>query len=259
MEKEIWFIYPSQLDGNVTRLRQTIKEFCKGEGFIWQQRPLVTKRSLEGRRYNLLTPDDARNLYSRIHRSFVGVFLVGRAFVQNDPSQNMNYMSGLTQLSEHLRYKAFFRKLNFSDNHEMCRDSFSEFQRLGEEIGCEGDNDPRCLPFHVFENSTKYDLNLDLDADRRRFVRVHGAPTKRTDSRGLVWTSKVRHGKETIHVAGRELSTGFHWDVEHPQRGRQALKIYNSNQVWRLKKSGYVNVYPDAYIRKGEGSKRVWP
>lgn len=259
MDREVWFIYPRGSDGNVTRLKRTLRGLCANQEIIWQKRQSMPTRSREGRLYNLLTPEDAWNLYKRIHRSLVGVCEFGQTYVQNDPSRKGNFFDGLTRLSEYVRYKALFLEISPADNVEACRNALDNFQNLVVNTECEGDNDPRCLPFHVFKKSDKWEFPLETNDGRRRFFQIHGSPAKRIDYRELIWTRGARHGSEKIHVAGKELSTGFHWDVSHPGKGGQSLRVYNSNQVWKLDKGGYVNVYPDAYLRKGNRAKRLWP
>lgn len=65
------------------------------------------------------------------------------------------------------------------------------------------------------------------------------------------------HGSDTLKVAGSPLGQGFHWDV---QSTRNPSTIATGWEVWRLAgQDGYVNVYPDAGVRKGNQARKVWP
>ena len=114
------------------------------------------------------------------------------------------------------------------------------------DVRCEGGGDPRCLPFHVFTNRTSENTELDKPEQRESFDHVHGPGGRRQDKRGLTWRLEPAqfHGLERLHVAGRELPRGFHWDVSVDGDPK---KIATPTEQWRI--SRYINVSPDAHLR----------
>ena len=58
-----------------------------------------------------------------------------------------------------------------------------------------------------------------------------------------------------VTIAGRNLVRGFHWDVS----ASREFKISTTSGIWQVRKNGYINVYPDAHIRRTKSSKRLHP
>ena len=253
---EVWLFYPREHQGNLRIIRAEIRARCKDMG--WGYRQLSTTRVVlsKGRSIRKITPEDATNLYRSVHTRRIGVLQVDDADAPIVPNPTTNVKHYLP-LRRFIKYKAFHRDI---DPKNLAHE-WAEFARLFkswiEKTACLGESDPRCLPFHVFEaNNDKYDLsNGD---DRRRFEVDHGRQSSRRDDRDRLWKrppAQQMHGKPILQVAGRELTQGFHWDVN--SRGK--CKISNTREIWEVQPNGYVNVYPNAHIRGSPTPKRGSP
>ena len=60
-----------------------------------------------------------------------------------------------------------------------------------------------------------------------------------------------------MHIAGRPLINGFHWDVMLGSRTRGSKKVSNTVEIWKIPPHGHINIYPDAHIRKGQKSTKI--
>jgi hypothetical protein len=103
---------------------------------------------------------------------------------------------------------------------------------------------------------------LSEEHGRDAFHARHGPARSRLDGDTKRWARAdhgAYHGRERLTVAGLELLAGMHWDVTN-ERGRAQLTT--ANEIWTVPRGprGYVNVYPDAYVRPGVRStaRRVW-
>lgn len=115
-----------------------------------------------------------------------------------------------------------------------------------ERVECDGDHDPRCLPFDVFSGDGR---ELNLVEQRARFNQRYGIGAKRRDDARSTWHLNPRdyHGGEISVVAGHALPVGFHWDVETDAQRDFVTPRYS----WRV--TGHFNVYPDSIFRRGKG------
>ena len=150
-------------------------------------------------------------------------------------------------VSRFVRYKAYAAPL--PDDPTAVSACLDEYDAWCGCVGCENDNDPRCLPLHVFKS---VHTELDTLAQRRRFDKEHGTGTRRLDGNGLAWRldPAAFHGWDTLHVAGHELVPGFHWDVSAGTGGSGT--VTTPTERWTITaKRGYVNVYPDGHVRGG--------
>ncbi len=122
---------------------------------------------------------------------------------------------------------------------------------------CSGAHDPRVLPLHVFDNAQPW-TDLHLEAGISHFNARYGQATSRLDAVGRGWSpAQVGHGNDVLVIDGFALARGFHWDV---QRKKAPERLVTANEVWKIGNGGYVNVYPDAYVRIGSrhNGKLVW-
>ena len=237
MNLEIWVVFPDTERASTAAVRSQLRNECRNRS--WQMQEKVSRvRRVNGRPLQLVTAIDAVNLYRRSHRVRVAVFFTGKPFVPLSPdARAVRYRQSLASF---VRYKAHARQLPVEPtdvSHHL--DSFEE--SCGE-MGCEGINDPRCLPFHVF---TTQCADLDEQQQRRRFSEVHGAGARRRDGRDLTWRlDQAFHGRDKLHVAGFELPPGFHWDVSVSDSPKT---ITTATERWWV--SQYINVAPDAHLR----------
>ena len=123
------------------------------------------------------------------------------------------------------------------------------------QIECDGPNDPRILPLHIF--TTKRPFELDETAERRRFREEHHHESALVDDRKRRWMLAppgARHGREPQTVRDLQLPDGFHWDVGVPR----VSVVASSNTIWRIGSGGYINIYPDGHVRRGKQCRQTW-
>ena len=200
--------------------------------------------------------EDATNLYRRIHRARVGVWQVGDSHVLIKPEPNPKARD-YVRLGRFVDHKAFHARMSTNDFHSRWPSSLTDFVEWLDQTGCEGEGDPRCVPLHVF--ATKFPTSyLSTGEGRSEFAGVHGVQSSRVDDSHLHWDRPkgAFHGREVLQVAGRNLARGFHWDVSSRTTTR---RITTTSEIWRISPNGYVNVYPDQYIRIGQRARRLLP
>jgi hypothetical protein len=165
----------------------------------------------------------------------------------------------LLSLERFVRYKAFYSLIRSLRDIEVALDQFAESRHT---IGCDGVDDPRILPLHIFNCPNDW-TDLQSATGRTAFDREHGGSNRRYDCSGLYWAKPkgqaARHGGPALRVARRMLEPGFHWDINAAGRAT----VYSADAVWLLKQNNsYINIYPNGHIRppgKGFGTVRVWP
>ncbi len=249
---EVWLFYPKDCS---LGFKNELSTTCLEQGWKLVQRHTTITRLATGRPLRKVCPEDATNLYRRIHRARVGVWQIGDAEVPASPVAKNNPRSYLP-LHRFVLNKAFHRKIRTSSFPQKWNDSVADFLSWLQCIGCEGTRDPRCLPFHVFMSRID-PRELEADAGRSQFARAHrleGGTLR--DSRNLDWAFGSPHGHHSLQVAGCDLPTGFHWDVSCTSKGR-TWSISNTSEIWRVRRHGYLNVSPDAHIRGGKGAMRT--
>ena len=250
---EVWLFYPENNPLVVGQAKQIIGDECEKRQWTFRDRPTHLIKP-DGRPIGQIKPEDATNLYKRIHRARVGVWQIDHANVPRRP-QPRNTVADYVTLKRFVLHKAYHRTLPIMSLEDAWISSVEKFLAWVTETHCENEGDPRCLPFHVFDTGFNLEHLNCLDV-RQRFAAMHGAQSSRLDGQDFKWVRGVFHGQETLQVAGRELTTGFHWDVS----GRLNQRIITTSEVWKLKPNGYVNVYPDAHIRGNtKGANRVYP
>jgi hypothetical protein len=210
------------------------------------------------RTVDFLEPEDATGLYRTLHQSDVLTLAAQQTYVRRDPSRDPPVRRAAETLESFLRYKGIFALIRSDRDTAEQLARFEEWLRAAP--GCTGIDDPRALPFHVFETGREWDSLGDTASDRA-FQKAYGPPHTRNDDGKKTWSrAQHRHGSLTLMISRCLLPDGAHWDVT--AAGRKAL-IYTANKVWQLqdRRGSYANVYPDAHVRPttGCGCRQVWP
>ncbi len=249
---EVWLFYPR---GGGDSIRDAVRSKCEDEGWRLYERSTSQIRFPTGRPIQKVTPEDATNLYRSIHTRSIGVWQLNDANVPIRPNPK-NSPRRYVPLRRFVQYKAFHHRIGPNRFSEQWADSADAFRSWIQEVGCEGEADPRCLPFHVFETDLgKYDL-VTSDG-RQRFERDHGRQSSRYDDNELLWKrppAQQMHGQLILQVAGRTLVQGFHWDVSSQ---RNSHTITNTWETWKIRRNGHVNIYPNAHIRGSKNASRI--
>ena len=251
---EVWLFYPK---GSGHPIRDAIRSKCKDQGWRFFERSTSQIRLPTGRPIGKVTPEDSTNLYRSIHTRRIGVWQVGDAVAPTrpNPENNSRYYIPLRRF---VRYKAFHYRIDPNRFSEQWAGSAIAFQSWMREMGCEGEADPRCLPFHVFDTDLGK-CDLDTPDGRQRFERDHRCRNSRRDENGLLWNrppARQMHGQPILQVAGRDLIQGFHWDVSSQ---RKSQTVSNTSEIWKLKRNGYLNISPNAHIRGSKNASRIHP
>ncbi|MFP8960765.1 hypothetical protein ACLIYP_09400 [Streptomyces nanhaiensis] len=212
-----------------------------------------------GRSFNLVRTEDARELYSQIHRSPVIVFSSLGCFIRRDPSSNPVRKKQLLSLEGFVRYKAHFRVFR---SPAECARFTEEVCSLSAAFPATSVHDPRILPLHVFDSEQEW-RNLQDETGVREFKTLFGRGAVLLDRGRREWVkASDMHGGDVLRVCGIEIPRGYHWDVTRRKGGE---RITTTHEVWKLPGSNsYCNIYPDGYIRQGQGSgknrsRKVWP
>ena len=252
---ELWLFYPANdAGGAIRQARKSIRNECHDRG--WSLIERATKRiRIDGRPLDHIEPQDAVHLYQRIHRARVGVCQFGEADICTIPG-NKPQPKDFMRLRKFICNKAFHVRIPPDKFDETWEESLVDFQAWRTTVCCENEGDPRCLPFHLFSTSFNLD-DLITAAGRERFTDQHGRQSRRSDDAKLVWQRPGDfHGYDDLQVAGQRLAKGFHWDVS-PDRSERL--ITSPTEIWRIQRQGYINIYPDAYIRGTSGAHRIYP
>ena len=239
MDHEIWCVFPNTSRARTARIRDNLRKECRKRAWRLQEKRSIVER-VGGRPMQILSGEDAVNLYRRSHRARVGVLFTGRPVVIPMPERARRPEKTI-DLATFVRYKAYAARLPpASACIPSCLDAYESWC---EDTGCENGGDPRCLPFHIFVS--RY-TDLDTLRERRRFNEIHGPGVRRRDDRQLTWClgPGIFHGRDVLHVAGHRLLPGFHWDVS--VQG-DAKTVTTPTERWRIFQ--YINVAPDAHLR----------
>lgn len=223
----------------------------------------ATRGTVAGERWHgpvqFLDPNAARDLYNLAHRWRLLVLSFARIYVRRDPSRQPVVRRAALDLGTFVLHKAEFELVRDRPALERLIPAF--VQNRGS-LSCTGEDDPRCLPLHVFSVSEEWS-GLRNQSGRDAFADLYGPARSRVDAERKRWARADRrayHGADELTIAGHDLSPGMHWDVTS-ERGR--ARLTTAHEVWEVPpgSAGYVNVYPDAYVRSAKRSKarRVWP
>ena len=77
---EVWLFYPENTPSVVNQAKQIIRAECEKRQWAFQDRPTHLIKP-DGRPIGQVKPQDATNLYQRIHRARVGVWQIEYANV----------------------------------------------------------------------------------------------------------------------------------------------------------------------------------
>lgn len=236
-------------DRDLEKLRGVLEIACKERGWTVKTRRVTVVNSLaagESRRpYSVLEPADAYELYKDLHQGPTAVLQLVGSQVQLNPLDGAK-KSNLISLQTFVRHKGIFRDVKAGSDVASVLGGIDQELKL---FACTGERDPRCLPMHCFSPGSDWPI-LDGAEALKSFEAVHGPPARRIDSAKRQWAvAKARHGGEPAYVRGYMLLQGFHWDVQGLQGA--GLRIFNSREVWKVPKGTYLNVAPNADIRKG--------
>jgi hypothetical protein len=260
---QIWLVLsPSETPFEQQAL-QTVRRFADDRGLA------VHVRRTEKRRFSkvdsgsrpllVLKPADAHELYRELHRGPCYVISRGAVRVLLDPRRDPPSVRSSARLSDYVRHKAVFRTLE--DGRDLRGDLSSMLDEVPSD--CPDANDPRVLPLQTFEKPDDEGL-LATASGREGFRTRFGAGAGSWRSPELSWRAALpgaRHGRvgpsrAALRVWSTALPVGHHWDVA-PHRG-SAKQVFTAGSVWKIRPSGYVNVYADAYVRQGERCSEVW-
>ena len=228
-------------------LRRHVAAVCESRGWNFQPRSVPIRRAPDGRPIPLVARDVAVGIYPRIHRSQVATLVVGR-----DPRVPLHpHEDGALRFRRHVPLRQFveYKSCWIRIPNAAANDSWiGVFVSWCGRIECEGDHDPRCLPFHVFSGDG---TDLQNAVRRRAFEDQYGSGADRLDENRARWILEPReyHGQESLCIAGHALREGCHWDVTAEQ-----WRICTPVGLWRV--DGHVNIYPDAHIRARGSSVR---
>lgn len=245
---EVWAVYPSRQAAESIAARAILRREFKRREWAFEEKA-TTRINLNGggRTREILPPAEATRLYRLAHRAYAGLVIFGPTHVFLHPQQQDAIRRKLiARLQTFIEYKCFVELVdNPRQVTEEWADAFADkFASAYTPPECSNEHDPRCLPLHVFQNRGVHALNTA--EGRLEFDREHGAAGDRQDSDQRQWRLMPRafHGYDQLHVAGRQLPRGFHWDV---QPGGDSALVITTSQVWVV--SRYVNIYPDSHVR----------
>ncbi len=224
-------------------------------------RPTSSDRSARGRRIQIIDPQDAVNLYQRLHRACTAVLSIqppgapGPVVCTRPDRRHALVARAVRSLRLFCAYKAFFRKLS-----DPLRPAgwVAQFIHWCGCVGCAGDHDPRVLPLHVFMPTSLRCLRDLRDAPGRvAFEAQHARGAGgRYDRAGLLWEhAHEQHAvqpNDHLTVANTPLTPGMHWNV---QAGGRRARIHTPMAEWEFTK--HMNVYPDAKLRGTDGARRL--
>ena len=255
-DPEVWLFYPK---GSGHYVRDAVRSKCRDRDWSCVDRTTSKMRIPQGRPIQRANTEDATSLYRSIHARRIGVWQVGEANVPviPRPKKSPNHYVTLRQF---VKYKAFHCRIDPNKLDESLEESAIRFKSWIDTTRCDGEGDPRCLPFHVFEADLGIH-DLDTPDGRRGFARRHGQQGSRIDDNGIRWERPVArqmHGQPILQVAGRALIQGFHWDVTSSRRKSRSWTLTTTSEEWEIKRNGHVNVYPNSQIRGSKASRRVY-
>lgn len=235
-------------------LRKLVQQAAEARG--WRTRTYRTQKhsstrpAENGRSMFLLGGWDAADIYSALHRGEVAVLQMGKtARVLPHPRQEPSRDRTVT-LEDFVRHKAFFATVN---SRGPFQGTFDHFQTSLERVECDGERDPRCLPMHVF--APAHDHHACPLTEASSVKKAYGPPNALKDPHGRPWARpKGRHGGEAMRIRGADIPAGFHWDVGSV---RNESELTTTVEIWRLPSGSYVNIAPNAVVRKGQSSARA--
>ena len=223
-----------------------------------RSRPVHMRDDAPERKRQFLDGTDAHGLYRTLHREDVLILAFTAVFVRRDPSRDPGTRKKAIPLEAFVEHKAAYGLVRNDRDIPSHLDLFESVRQ--EPPACSGFDDPRVLPFHVFE-ATEALAGLGSAESNKAFRDRYGPPAERVDEGRKHWLrASDLHGRDALVVARHALEAGRHWDVITDKR---SAHLYTSHQVWQLsgKPRDYLNVYPDAHVRltSRSGCRLVWP
>lgn len=249
MAPEVFLFFDSGKFASSREIRQKVEKICSTEQWSFQPKAVPIKRDPSGRPVSLVELDVAKHLYPRAHRARIACLVLGadpRVPIHPIESEVLRFRRHVP-LRRFLAYKSCWIRLNAVQSNNSWA---GEFRTWCSQTNCEGELDPRCLPFHVFRGAGR---DLQLPARRVAFDEQYGFGGFRRDEQNVDWALNPHafHGTESLHVSGYLLPTGFHWDVSS-----NYVRIQTPKGVWEGR--GHINIYPDAHVRqKGSNFRKI--
>ncbi len=241
---DVHFLFPEADFAGSRVLRDRMAKTCKERGWQFFSRGVRTFNAPSGRPIPLVQCDFAAGLYDRIHRTRVAVLVLGsdpRVPLHPKREDALRYGRHI-QLKRYVEYKCHYSKVSSDPLNDSWAGVFAGWCA---QTACDGEQDPRCLPFHVFEGRGE---GLASAISRQEFNDRYGNAIRVDDSKST-WRLRpaMFHGTECLNIAGYPLPQGFHWDVD-----TAGPRNFNTpRNAWRV--TGHFNVYPDAFLRRGSG------
>jgi len=165
MNVDVWVFYPEDHPLS-TDLKRAIGNQVEARGWNMQVRPVAEVRVAGGRPMLTVAPRDATAIYKRAHRAFVSVLIAGRPVVRVDPSRNLSARHAM-ELERFVRYKCLAQRIAASDGLVNVRAYLANAEHWIQRVLCDGENDPRVLPLHMFvpdEDQTALGRRPDAEA-----------------------------------------------------------------------------------------------
>lgn len=207
---------------------------------------------------NVLRPKDAAHLYLEAHRAATLVIAAPSVRILLDPRRDPASPRTICRPEVALRHKAIVWAVLRLDDLEQ-RMSLLCSPHPCDDIA--GVSDPRVLPLHLFD-APDVDDHLGTPEGRARFkdsYRHRGAWTA-SNTRWQDAAPGARHGVDRAadgtFVSGWRVPEGHHWDVQPSDR---KAELVGFGEVWSLKQSGHVNVFPNGRLLGSHRAARVWP
>ena len=253
MTADIFFFYSETVADATQRLRAGLRTAAaeRGWGFV-ERRAERTKLVPDRRSISVLPIPEAKNVYERVHKVPVGVFVVEPLFVRRDPARAEPTERQLTPLETFLKYKAHFCHATLASPPNDLLAAFSEWTAS---LELDDSKDPRCLPLQTFE--ARVPVDLSSAASRKEFDDAHRSRGGRRDACDDDWEVRLdptMHGGVELVVRTHKLPRGFHWDLQTSGSRR----LCTHREVWQVPRGEYVNVSPNAHVR-GNAKWRVYP
>ena len=255
-----WVFQPS---GPPNSIESDLLDACARRNWKYEPHKTVPQSVRDDRdrdvRTHVLKPEQATQLYQRLHRGFVGVMQLQKTHVPITPSPR-RYLKDYISLYQFARYKSFFHTIDPSEfKAQQAEKMLSAMEHWITQINdFAGESDPRCLPLHVF-HARRSCYDLDAADGRKQFNKDHPPQGSRTDKNGIDWKrAHDMHGREVLQIAGRCLIKGFHWDAMPGSRTSGSKTVSNTVAIWKVSADGHVNIYPDAKIRKGKNCTKIY-
>lgn len=238
---DVWLFFHAADLAATREHRDQVQRRCEEHGWTFQPRPAATMKTPEGRPLPVISRDVASGLYPRVHRARVATLVIGRdpVVALHPNTEEALRARRFVNLRRYVAYKCLWMRLPSSD--AMNNSWVGSLAAWCDSVECNGEHDPRCLPFHVFNGDGR---NLEVADRRQQFDEQYGSGALRRDERAADWRMQpgIFHGHDELQVAGCALRRGYHWDVMGAE-----YRIATPRGVWLV--DGHVNVYPDAHIR----------